>query len=55
MDIDMYAGTEFNFKFIAIAYGLGGWGSISGGDKRIYSTPQSPEWLWSQPSLLYNG
>jgi hypothetical protein len=30
-------------------------GSIFGMDKRFFSSPQHPDWLWSPPSLLSNG
>jgi hypothetical protein len=40
---------------IATGYGPEGWGSISGMDKRIFSTPHRPDRLWSSPSLPSSG
>jgi hypothetical protein len=39
---------------IAMGYGSDGWGSIPGTDKKAFSSPQRPDLLWGQPSLLYN-
>jgi hypothetical protein len=38
-----------------MSYGVDGWGSIFGRGKRLFSTPQRPDRLWSQPSLKYHG
>jgi hypothetical protein len=40
---------------IGTAYGLDGWGSISGRGKRFFSTPQHTDRLWGPPKLLSNG
>jgi hypothetical protein len=40
---------------IVMGYRLDGQGSIPGGDKRFFSTPQHPDWLRTPPSLQSNG
>jgi hypothetical protein len=38
-----------------MGYMLDGQGLILGKDNRLFSSPQSPGWLWGPPSLLLNG
>jgi hypothetical protein len=35
-----------------MGYGVDDWGSITGRGKKIFSTPQGPDRLWTQPSVL---
>jgi hypothetical protein len=38
---------------IAMNYKLGGRGSISDTGKKLFCTPQCPDWLWFPPKLVY--
>jgi hypothetical protein len=37
-----------------MGYGLDSRGSTPGRDKRFFSNPQHPDWLWGFPSVLSN-
>jgi hypothetical protein len=43
------------FVNIATCYGLNGQGLIPVRDKKLFSTAQLPDHLWSSPSLLFIG
>jgi hypothetical protein len=51
----MISSRQSSYVDIMIGYGLDSQGFIPSGDKKLFSSPQHPNQLWSPPSHLSNG
>jgi hypothetical protein len=55
VEVGSFCGIRDSSVGIATGYGLDGRGSISGGGKRFFCTPQHPDRLLGRSNLLSNG